>query len=194
MNKLKSMRNRDSLPVYQKICLHCCSPFTEWSSSHTKQVNNSRCMPNPFWRADLSYYFCPVVISGSFLSAIIKALLRWSFVQFIRVRKHFLSSMIQKALILSTWNNYSNWTSNYVLISQMLQVACSIFPNVNQSACSTLDWVLDSESDFGWVLYKNNWEFPLRKKITPMLSCPIGLVYFHFLYILCSLWRHYHIT
>ena len=49
---------------------------------------------------------------------------------------------------------------NYVLISQMLQVACSIFPNVNQSACSTHDSVLNSESDFDWVLYKNNWEFP----------------------------------
>ena len=42
-----------------------------------------------------------------------------------------------------------------------------------QSACSTPDLVSDRESAFDWVLHKHNWEFPIRKKIIPMLTCLI---------------------
>ena len=52
----------------------------------------------------------------------------------------------------------------------------SVFSTINQSACSTLDWVLNSKSDFDCVLYKNHWEFPVQKKIIPVLTCPIDLV------------------
>ena len=53
------------------------------------------------------------------------------------------------------------------------KVVFSLLYNINQSACSTLDWVLNSQSEFDWVLYKHHWEFPIHKKIIPMLTCPI---------------------
>ena len=45
----------------------------------------------------------------------------------------------------------------------MFKVALSLFANINQSACSTLDS----------VMYKDHREFQLHKKIIPMLTCPM---------------------
>ena len=42
---------------------------------------------------------------------------------------------------------------------------------INQWPCSTLDRVLNSQSDYDWVLYKHYWEFPFQKKLIPMLTC-----------------------
>ena len=50
----------------------------------------------------------------------------------------------------------------------MFEVAFSLFSNINQSACSTLNGVLNNQSDFERVLYMHHWEFPIR-----MLTCPI---------------------
>ena len=54
----------------------------------------------------------------------------------------------------------------------MFNVAFSSFSNINQSACSALDGVLKSQSDFDWELYKRHREFSIRKKIIPMSTCP----------------------
>ena len=56
----------------------------------------------------------------------------------------------------------------------MFKVTFSLFSNINRSACSTLDWVLNSHSDFDWVLYKHHLEIQINKKIIPILTCPIG--------------------
>ena len=56
----------------------------------------------------------------------------------------------------------------------MFKVAFSLFLDTNQSASSTLDWVLNNQSDFDWVLYQNHWQFSINKKIIPMLTCPIA--------------------
>ena len=53
------------------------------------------------------------------------------------------------------------------------KVVFSWFSIINQSAYSTLDWVLNSQSDYDWVLYKNRCKFPLHMKIIPMLKCPM---------------------
>ena len=50
----------------------------------------------------------------------------------------------------------------------MLKVAFSLLLNINQSACSALDWVLNNQSEFYWMLYKHHWEFPIHKKIITM--------------------------
>ena len=42
-----------------------------------------------------------------------------------------------------------------------VNVAFSLFSNINQSACSTLDWVLNNQSDFNWVLRMHHWEFSI---------------------------------
>ena len=55
----------------------------------------------------------------------------------------------------------------------MFQVALSLFSNINQSACSTRDWVLNRQSGFDRVLYKYHWKIPRHKKIIPILTCPI---------------------
>ena len=47
----------------------------------------------------------------------------------------------------------------------VLEVAFSLNSNIIQSAYSTLEWALNSQSDFDLVLYKHNWEFPIHKKI-----------------------------
>ena len=66
----------------------------------------------------------------------------------------------------------------------MFKVAISIFSNISQSVCSTLDWVLNSQSDltkeyyvkktpwFDWVLHTCCCEFPIQKKIIQILTCP----------------------
>ena len=35
--------------------------------------------------------------------------------------------------------------------------------------------VLDSQSDFGQVVYEHYWEFPINKKIIPMWTCPVWI-------------------
>ena len=60
-----------------------------------------------------------------------------------------------------------------------VNVAFSLFSNINKSTCSTLDWVLNSQSGFDLVLYKHLWEFPIQKKIIPIVACPICI---------CKLW------
>ena len=55
----------------------------------------------------------------------------------------------------------------------MFKVAFSLFATMNQSACSTLDRVLNNQSDFDSVLkYMHHWEFAIQQKIIPMLTCP----------------------
>ena len=50
----------------------------------------------------------------------------------------------------------------------MFKIAFSLFCNINQSACRTLDWVLINWEDFDCVLYMCHREFPMRKKIVNM--------------------------
>ena len=52
------------------------------------------------------------------------------------------------------------------LTKRTFKVAFSSFSKINQSACSTLDWVLKSQSDFDGVLDKHHWEFPIHEKTT----------------------------
>ena len=47
-----------------------------------------------------------------------------------------------------------------------------IFFNINQSAFSMLDWVLNNLSDFNKVLCMHHWEFPTQLKVIPTLTCP----------------------
>ena len=54
----------------------------------------------------------------------------------------------------------------------MFKVAFSLIPNINQSACSTLDWVLNSQSELTECC-KHHWEFPITKRIIP--TCPITM-------------------
>ena len=42
------------------------------------------------------------------------------------------------------------------------KVDFTLFSNINQSACSTHDWVMNSQSDFDWVEYKYHWGFPKK--------------------------------
>ena len=55
-------------------------------------------------------------------------------------------------------------------------MAFSLFAQINQSACNTLDWVLNSQSEFEWWLYKYHWEIPTHEQIIPMLTRPIVLL------------------
>ena len=55
----------------------------------------------------------------------------------------------------------------------MFKVAFSLFSNINQSVCRTLAWVLSNQSYFDRVLYMHYWEFPIQKKIFPIVICPI---------------------
>ena len=50
----------------------------------------------------------------------------------------------------------------------------SLLSIINQSAYSTLDWVLNRQSGFDWILYEHHWEFLIYKKIIPMSACLIG--------------------
>ena len=61
MNKSKSMRNQDSLSVYQKICLHCCSHLL-----NTEDDNSNVIMP--LWPCvfSLSIYFVQPVKTLSY--------------------------------------------------------------------------------------------------------------------------------
>ena len=70
----------------------------------------------------------------------------------------------------------------------MFKVAFSLFSVDNQSACSILDWVLNSQSDFDWVLYKLIGNFQ-HKKTIPLLTCPIRDYWLvgHFIYQLTCL-------
>ena len=49
----------------------------------------------------------------------------------------------------------------------------SLFSLINHSARSTLDWELNSLSYFDWMFYnyKHHQEFPIHKKIIPMIRC-----------------------
>ena len=58
----------------------------------------------------------------------------------------------------------------------MFKVVFPLFSNIIQGiqlAYSTLDCVLNSQSDFDWVLYKHDWEFPIHEEKIPMLTFPI---------------------
>ena len=45
---------------------------------------------------------------------------------------------------------------------------------INQYACSTLDWVMNSQSEFDWVAYKHMiGNSQKSERIIPMLICPI---------------------
>ena len=61
---------------------------------------------------------------------------------------------------------------NNVVSMLMLKAAFSLFSNINQSAPSTLDWVLNNLSDFDWQLYMHHWEFPIQQKIIPNIKMP----------------------
>ena len=51
-----------------------------------------------------------------------------------------------------------------ILNMLMCHVSFALIININQSACSTLDWALISQSDFGQVLYKHHWDFPKHNR------------------------------
>ena len=73
----------------------------------------------------------------------------------------------------------------------MFKDAFSSFSNINQSTCSTLDWVMNSQSN----LTKHHWVFTLQRKIIPKLTYPITCTcqqcltynwnkYYHFIWLL----------
>ena len=49
----------------------------------------------------------------------------------------------------------------------------SYYSNTNQSVSSIVNWVLNSQSEFDWVLYKHRREFLIHGKIISMLTCPL---------------------
>ena len=51
-----------------------------------------------------------------------------------------------------------------------VKLSSHLFPNINQSAYSTLD--NQRQSKFDWVANKHYWEIPINKNTTPMLTCP----------------------
>ena len=55
----------------------------------------------------------------------------------------------------------------------LFKVAFLSISNINQSPCSTLNWVWYESIRIDWVLYEHHGEFPINKKIIPMLACPI---------------------
>ena len=62
--------------------------------------------------------------------------------------------------------NYQILNCKHRTLSQTGQVNTQsylpiIFFNTNQSACSTLDWVLNSQSEFDYVLVKHQWDFAI---------------------------------
>ena len=57
----------------------------------------------------------------------------------------------------------------------MFKVAFSVFCNMNQPACSSFQWVLNS------LMYKHHWKFPTHTKTIPMLACPV-------IKTLCNMW------
>ena len=65
----------------------------------------------------------------------------------------------------------------YVNGMLMFKVAFSFESNINQSARSTLDWLLKKPIRIDWVLYKHHWELLIYKKITPMKTHPIETAY-----------------
>ena len=54
----------------------------------------------------------------------------------------------------------------------MFKVAFSLMSNMNQSACSTLDWVLNIQSELTKYCVSII-GYPINKKIIPMSTCPI---------------------
>ena len=51
---------------------------------------------------------------------------------------------------------------------------CSKLPCHYSPLSTNLDWVLNSQSGFDWVLYKHHWEFLINKKRTPMSAWDIS--------------------
>ena len=76
------------------------------------------------------------------------------------------SGMQQKRLTLIELNKFSTklfWKTQctgqgYVNGMLMFKVAFSFVSNINQSARSTLDWLLKKPIRIDWVLYKHHWE------------------------------------
>ena len=44
----------------------------------------------------------------------------------------------------------------------LFKVGFSLFSKINQSACSTLDWVFNKQLDNDWVQYIYGWEFLIQ--------------------------------
>ena len=57
----------------------------------------------------------------------------------------------------------------------LCKVAISWLSSIKQSASSTFDWVMNSQSEFDWVEYKQKLEFSIAYKIhvTPIVTCLI---------------------
>ena len=54
----------------------------------------------------------------------------------------------------------------------MFEVAFPLISNINQYSCLSVEQPF--RVDF--VLYKPHWEFPINKKIIPMLTCPVAVI------------------
>ena len=54
----------------------------------------------------------------------------------------------------------------------MFKVAFSLLSNINQSACSTLDRVMNSQSEFTECCISIIGNFQYIIKLIPMLTCP----------------------
>ena len=59
-------------------------------------------------------------------------------------------------------------TLHYLIFGIAGIVALSIVPDINISACGTVDLVTNSWWEFDRVIYKHHWEFPIGKQITPI--------------------------
>ena len=59
----------------------------------------------------------------------------------------------------------------------IFKVAFSLISYIKQSSCSTLDWVMNSQSESTlsrfWLAVHHHWKFPINKKTILMLTCPI---------------------
>ena len=52
----------------------------------------------------------------------------------------------------------------------MCEVPFSLLPSSNLSACSILDWLMNSQSEFEWIAYRHHWIFKIS-----MVTCPISV-------------------
>ena len=56
----------------------------------------------------------------------------------------------------------------------LFKVAFSLFSNINQLPCSTLDWVLNSQSELTECCTSIIGNFQYKRRLIPMLTCPIA--------------------
>ena len=67
----------------------------------------------------------------------------------------------------------TNFQTEHVDVRSCLLIILQYQP----SPCSSLDCVLNNQSDFDLVLYQQHWKFPTHKKIIPLLVLNLAYMY-----------------